>query len=375
LANSNINRSRFKLRHLFIVLSFLIFVIIPFSSTTWYLYTKAQDQFTSTVAFTVRSEEMSSAIDILGGLNALGSAGSSDTDVLYEFVRSRAIVEKVNENLNLKEIYSRPYSVDPWFSFDPAGTIEDLVKYWNDMVKVYYDRNTGMIEIRVHGFNSIEAQKLSSEILKESSIKINKLNDIARSDAIKYSSQELELSLNRLRVARSAMTEFRSTNKLVSPETELALQTGVLSALQGELSSLLIEIDMLADISSNTDPRKLEYEQRIKVIEKRIEQERLKFSSKGLQQSSYGKLLGEFEILLVDREYAEQLYLGALASYDASVTKFNRKSRYLATYIEPTLAERAEYPEKKMILFLTFIVALFSWATAILLFYAVRDKQ
>ena len=149
MANSNINRSRFKLRHLFIVLSFLIFVIIPFSSTTWYLYTKAQDQFTSTVAFTVRSEEMSSAIDILGGLNALGSAGSSDTDVLYEFVRSRAIVERINENLNLKEIYSRPYSVDPWFSFDPAGTIEDLVKYWNDMVKVYYDRNTGMIEIRL----------------------------------------------------------------------------------------------------------------------------------------------------------------------------------------------------------------------------------
>lgn len=369
------NKFRFRQRHVIIFLSFLFLVITPLTTVVWYLNSKAQDQFTSTVAFTVRSEEILSAIDIFSGLGAMGSAGSKDTDVLYEFVRSRAIVQKIDKKLNLRKMFSSTYNIDPWYSFDENGTIEDLVEYWNDMVKIFYDRSTGMIEIRVHAFNSSDAKNLSTEILKESSVKINMLNDVTRADGIKYSKKELEIALERLRIIRSSMTEFRTENKLVSLEAELTLQTGVLSALQAELSSYLIEIDMLSNISSDDDPRKLEYEQRIAVIENRIKQERLKFSVRDQEQSSYSKLLADFESLQVDREYAEQLYLSALAGYDSAIAKSQRQSRYLATYIDPTFAERAEYPEKKLLIFIIFIILLFSWLTFLLLYYAIRDKR
>ena len=348
---------------------------MPIFLSSWYLFVRAQDQFTSTFAFSVRSEEMSSAFDFLGGLSALGSSGSSDTDILYEFVMSRAIVEKVREKFDLSEVYSKNYNVDPWFSFNPDGTIEDLSDYWNDMVKVFHDRNTGIIEVRVHAFSAGDAQNIAQQIVAESSEKINDLSAISRIDTIQYAEEELNSALKRLKLARQAMTEFRSLNELVNPEAELGVQTGLLSALQGELSSLLIESDVLADIANVDDPRRVELKRRIEIVENRIEEERSKFSSQGLDKSDYSKLWGEYESLLVDREYAEQAYLASMATYDAAVMEANRKSRYLATYIEPTLAERAEYPERELLIFIISIVSLFSWATLALLYYAIRDRR
>ena len=272
-------------------------------------------------------------------------------------------------------VYSKNYNLDPWFSLNPNGTIEDLSDYWNDVVKVFYDRNTGIIEVKVHAFSAHDARKIARLIVNVSSQKINDLSAISRLDTIRYAEEELSSALERLKRARKAMTEFRSLNELVDPEVELGVQTGLLSALQGELSSLLIEADVLADTVSDQDPRRLELERRIAIVEDRIEEERSKFSSQGLDKSDFSKLLGDYESLLVDREYAEQAYLASMATYDAAVTEANRKSKYLATYIEPTLAERAEYPDKDLLIFLISIISLFSWATLTLLFYALRDRR
>lgn len=373
--NKTASKVRFRLRHFSVFFSFLVFVVAPVFLSSWYLIQRAQDQYTSTFAFSVRSEEMGSAFDFLGGLSALGSSGSSDTDILYEFVMSRAIVDRVQNRLDLRLVYSFNNRTDPWFSFDPNGTIEDLSNYWNDMVKVFYDRNTGIIEVRVHAFRALDAQKIAQIIVEESTQKINDLSAISRLDTIKYAEAELNASLARLKLARKAMTEFRSLNELVDPEAELGVQTGLLSALQGELSSLLIESDVLADIANIDDPRRVELKRRIEIVENRIEVERSKFSSQGLDKSDYSKLLGEYESLLVDREYAEQAYLASMATYDSAVMEANRKSRYLATYIEPTFAERAEYPQKELLVFLIFTISLFGWATLVLLYYALRDRR
>ena len=49
---------------------FLLMVLAPVGVSSWYLYTRAVDQYASTLGFTVRSEDISSASDILGGLGS-----------------------------------------------------------------------------------------------------------------------------------------------------------------------------------------------------------------------------------------------------------------------------------------------------------------
>nr|WP_282569239.1 sugar transporter [Aliiroseovarius sp. S1339] len=339
------------------------------------MYARAKDQYVSYVAFSVRSEDISSALDVFGGLGAFGSGGSEDTDILYEFIQSRELVHSADAELNLREIYSASHDVDPVFSFDQNGTIEDLSDYWKRMVKIFYDSGTGLIELRVHAFSPEDAKKISEYIFTRSSAMINELSAVARSDATRYAREELDRSVGRLRVARQAVTEFRSRNQIVDPAAEIGAQTGLLTALQAKLSDALIAYDLLKESAGDNDPRQEQALLRIEVIRQRIDEERQKYTSSDTEGRDFSSLVGEYEGLAVDREFAEQTYLAALASYDSALTEAQRKSRYLAAYIKPTLAERAEYPKRMTIIMLIGGFLFFAWAIGTLIYYAIKDRR
>jgi len=367
--------ARPRRRHIGVMISFFLIVVAPMFVAGWYLFSRAVDQYTSQTAFAVRTEDVSSAIDILGGLSALGSGSSTDTDILYEFIQSQGLVRQLDAQLDLRRLYSAPYDTDPWFAFDHDGTIEDLTYYWQRMVKIFYDRGTGLIELRVHAFTPEDAQQIAQTIFTNSSAMINNLSAIARDDATRYAREELDRAETRLRAARQEMTAYRSRNQIVDPQTEIGVQTGLMTALQTQLSDALITYDLLKDSFGDGDPRLKQAESRITVIEQRIAEERAKYSVGAAGGEDYSALVGEYEGLLVDREFAEQAYLAALAAYDSAQTEAQRQSRYLAAYIEPTLAERAEYPQRGVLLGLIGLFLLFAWTIGVLIFYAIKDRR
>lgn len=367
--------ARIHKRHRRIVLSFLLVVLAPLAISAWYLFAFAKDQYASYAAFSVRSEDVSSAMDLLGGLSAFGSGGSEDADILYEFMQSRELVNVIDKELDLRGLYSEPYSTDPVFAYANDGTIEDLTKYWGRMVKIFYDGGTGLIELRVHAFSPTDAQAIANSIFSNSSAMINDLSAIAREDATRYAREELDRSVERLKKARQAVTEYRSRNQIVDPEAEIGAQTGLMTALQTKLSDALIAFDLLSESANTNDPRLAQAELRIEVIRQRIDEERLKFGVGSNGEVDYPTLVGEYERLAVDREFAEQTYLAALAAHDAALTEAQRKSKYLAAYIKPTLAERAEYPERGLLLALVGLFLFFSWAIAALVYYAIKDRR
>lgn len=367
--------SKIKFRHVALLIVFMLLVIAPAAFVVSYLYNQARDQFVSTVAFTVRSEDVSSASDLLGGLSALGSGSSSDTDILFEYIQSKTLVAAVDQRLNIKEKYSQFYEDDPWYSFDPEDTIEDLTEYWPQMVKIFYDQGTGLIEIKVRSFSRQDSKEIANAIYELSSELINRLNAIARDDAIAYAKDELNRAFERLRDTRSQLAEFRSLNKMVDPQAEIAMQSGVISSLQNQLSELLVEFDLILGTATEDDPRLVEIKQRIDVVKLRILEERDKFARESDSQISYSNLIGEFEGLMVDREYAEKTYLAALAAYDGAITEAQRQSRYLAPYIEPTPAEKSEYPQRALLSIFVLLGLTFLWLTIVLVYYAIKDRR
>ena len=362
-------------RHIFGILSFFCFVIIPVCIVTYYMLFRALDQYTSTVAFTVRSEEISSAVDILGGLRALGSGSSSDTDILYEYIQSITMLKELKGELDLNRIYSANFKIDPLYAFNPSGSLEDLGDYWPRMVKVFYDKGTGLIEVKVHAFEPAHSKKIAEAIYQSSSDMINKISAVAREDSIKYARDELDRALELLQNVRAKMVLFRSEYQLVDPETELGMQAGVINALQSQLSELLIENDLLISSSTSDDPRLEEIQERINIVNLRIAEERSKFSSQDENYNSYSKLVSEYEELMVEKEYAERAYLASRTAYDAALIEAQRKSRYLAQYITPTTAESSQYPQRIFNIFLTFLGSLMIWMVVILVFYSIKDRR
>jgi len=368
--------ARVKKRHWGIMSSFLIFVMLPAAIVGWYLWERAVDQYASTVGFSVRKEEVGSAIELLGGITELSGSSSSDTDILYEFIQSQKLVADIDAILDLRALWSKPEN-DPIFAYEAPGTIEDLMIHWDNMVRIYYDSGTQLIEVRTLAFSAEDATAIATAIYDQSSKMINALSNIAREDSIRYARVDLDQAENRLRSARTAITEFRNRTQIVDPTVDLATQAGLLGNLQAQLAEALIEENLLKETTRTGDPRLDQAARRVRVIEGIITQERRKLGigSGANQGDVFATLMGEYERLAADREFAERSYTGALATYDAAQAEARRQSRYLAAHVFPTKAEQSLFPQRLMLLGLFTMFLFLAWAISVLMAYSLRDRR
>lgn len=370
--------ARMRRRHWMVGLSFVLLVVLPTLGAGAYLYGWAANQYASRVAFTVRTEEAASAVDLLGGLSSLtgGNASSSDTDILYEFIQSQEMVREIDAQLDLGALYRKPEN-DPVFSLSDDATIEDLVEYWQSMVRLFYDPGTGLIEVEARAFAPQDAQSVARAVLERSSLMINQLSTVARNDMTGYAKEELDAAQEQLREARQALMVFRNETQIVDVGADLQGQMGVLGSLQAQLAEALVEIDLLSETAAGGDPRISQAERRIAAIERRIAQERAKFGGTGVAADGrpYSELVGEFESLQVDLEFAQESYLATRAAYESRIAEARRQNRYLAAYVQPTLPEAALYPQRDILLLLTALIAFGLWAISVLVFYSLKDRR
>jgi len=357
-------------------------VVAPVSATAWYLWTRAVDQYASYVGFSVRTEEMGSSIETLLGETQLSGSSSSDTDILFEYLQSQELVAEIDAQMDLRTIWSRADPAwDPIFSYHPRGTIEDLVSHWSRMVKIYYDSGTGLIDLRVLAFRPAEATDLAGLIYDKASERINQLSAIAREDAIRYAREELGLVEDELLQARLDLQAFRNRNGLIDPTADSAtIQSGVISALESQLAEAKIELALVRETARANDPRIAQSERKIEVIERQIAEERSRLGLEAGEAqpgggASVADLVGEYETLTVDLEFAQQAYTASRAAYDSARNEARRQSRYLAAHVNPTTAEKSEYPRRTTLLGLTALFLFLFWAIAVLVAYALRDRR
>ena len=372
--------AQLRRRHWGLIFSFLLMVLAPLAGIVFYLWTIAEDQYLSTTGFTVRSQESGGATELLGGLAQFASGSTaSDSDILYEFIQSQEMVEAVEADVGLIAHYSAPWPEDWAFALWPEASMEDLTWYWQRIVGISYDAGTGLIEVTATAFDAATAQAITRAILSESQDRINALNTQAREDAMRYARADLEEAIGQLKEAREALTRFRTRTQIVDPEADIQSRMGVMSNLQQQLAEALIEYDLLRGTTNAGDPRLAKAQQRIEVIRERIRIERQTFTSDNTDTGGLGEdypsLIAEYESLTVDREYAEQAYRAALTALEVARDDATRQSRYLATYIKPTLAQDSEYPKRYVLAPLAALFLLLIWSIVALIYYSIRDRR
>jgi len=230
----------------------------------------------------------------------------------------------------------------------------------------------------VLAFTAEDATAISRTLFEKSSEMINQLSDIARQDAISYAKEELDEAVERLKDARAVVTRFRNVHQIVNPEIDIQTQAGLIGNLQTQQAQTLIDIDLLQSGSiTATDPRLVQATRRLRVIENRITAERQKMGvgGQGSNGTAFADLLGDYERLVVDREFAQNSYVTALATRDAALADARRKTRYLAAYMQPTEAETAEYPKRLALLGLVSLFLLLVWSVVVLVAISIRDRR
>lgn len=367
-----------KRRHWGLITSFMLIVLGPLLVVVLYLWLVAVNQYSSATGFTVRQEEAGGASEILGGLAALtGATSSGDSDILYEFIQSQALIQSIDDKLDIREHYSSFWKKDPVFALWPNASIEDLEWHWGRVVRL--SQSSGLIELRILAFEPRKAQAIAQAILDESQVMINALNNQAREDAMRYAREDLEEALTRLKAARETLTAFRTRTQIVDPEADIQGRMGVMNNLQQQLAEALIELDLLREAANGNDPRLVQARRRIEVIRDRISAERRTFVSDTIENGAVGEdypsLIAEFEGLMVDREFAEETYRAALAALELAKANAARQSRYIATYVTPTLAQSSEFPQRFTIAGVVGLFLLLSWSVIVLVYYSIRDRS
>lgn len=362
-------------RHVGFFISFLVAVVLPTVVAVYYLFEIAEEQFSSRVSFSIRSEEFKNPLDALGSLGQISTGTSSDAGILNEYIRSQKLLEDISEKIDLRAIYSKP-EFDPVFAFDPDLPIEDLLKYWNRMTHVAYDAGSGLIDVTAFAFSAEDAHLIANTVMTASNDLVNTLSNIAREDTTRHAKYELERARERLVVTRIELGKLRDEEQIIDPRADLESRMGVMTVLQQELANSIIDYDLLLGNTSESDPRLTTLKRRIAAIENRINEERDKIgraTSGG--DKALATVVGDYESLLAEREFAEQAYIAAAANYDTALAEARRKSRYLAAHVPPTFAESSQYPRSNLISLGVFGTCFLFWTVMLFSVYAMLDRR
>lgn len=369
--------ARMHARHWGLLALFLLMVVVPAGVYSWYMYARAADQYESNVGFGSRTENAVSPFAFLGALGGIGGGNSgSDMDILAQFIYSQELVTRIDAKLDLRKIFSKPEN-DPLMSFAKDGTIEDLVDYWQSMVKANYDPSSGLMKLQVFAFDPHDAQDIAREILAESTSIINELSVTAQTDSTRYSKDALEKAKEEMASANKALTDFRIRNHIIDPGAQLAGASQVVNTLVQQMAAAQIDLDLLTGTVPATDPRIAQLDRRIEVIQNRIKEEQSKVGS-GLSDPDspgYANLVVEYQNLQMQQDFASKAYVTALGAYDQAVNQAQQKTHYLATYLSPTLAESSTAPNRPLRIFVLALIGLLSWSALTMIYYALRDRR
>jgi capsular polysaccharide transport system permease protein len=148
-----------------ILLSFIAVVLVPVVVVAVYLFVIAADQYVSEFRFSLNSVDPPrlDPLSLLTG-NASHSPAGSESQIVVQYITSRAIIDKLDPSLDLRRMFSPP-DADWWARLPRPTSIEALVRYWRGQVDPFYDPANGTVVVRVRAFTPAEALQLAKAIV------------------------------------------------------------------------------------------------------------------------------------------------------------------------------------------------------------------
>lgn len=371
--------SKPKARHWAAGLSFLTIVLAPSVATVGYLYTLAADQYASRVAFSIRGNENTGPISFLGALSQTVTVGGTDAEIVYDFVRSQQMVEAAMTALPLQEIYNLPER-DIVFRLGDDRPIEDVIDYWNWMTSVSFDGGSGIVHFEARAFDPESARAIAGFVLDESTRIVNEISAQAREDAVAVARGVLTQAEDRLRDIRRDIRAFRNVEQELDPTENARAALGLMATLSQQRAEAQVALDSYLSLVGPRGPRLPALRQRIESLEQRIAEERQRLGA-GLDGEGtadarlFSDLMGDYEELMVELEFAQNAYVSALSSFEQAQVEARRQTRFLSPHIRPTLSVEAAYPQRALLSLGVFILLTVAWSVLLLIAYNIRDRR
>jgi capsular polysaccharide transport system permease protein len=342
------------MRIAFLVL-FVAMVAIPNLVGGVYYGLLASNQYVSEAKFTVSS----AAIPKLDGLGSVTGLPQmmifQDTMIIAEFIESRAIVELLERQIDLRERYGSD-RIDWWARFDKSKPIEKFTAYWKKMATAAVAFPSGIVTLTVRAFSPADAKAIADKVVANCEQMVNDLNERMRQDTVRASEQDLARAAERLKVARLNLERARNAEGLIDVRQTSKSQSDVLSAVEVELLKYQQEYLTQSRYVDESAPQLRVLKRRIESLEKQVAERKAQITAReeqGLDALAKKTLSGKmttFANLDLEHKIAETRYEIASASLDGARLMSERKLLYLHQIESPALPEDSRYPRRGLYL-------------------------
>jgi capsular polysaccharide transport system permease protein len=357
-----------------VLLSFLVMVALPVALAAAYLFFVAADQYVAEFRFALRSAEpeprdptaflQESPAPSLTLLNSF---------IVAQYLGSRAVIDDLSATLDLRAMFSCPEA--DWVArLDLPVSVEELVKYWKRQVDAFFDITNGTIVVRARAFTREDALSLGEAILAASEHLVNELSARARRDTLHNAKEEVGRAEKRLKSALARLRDFRDEQGIIDPRKTADATNALAGRVRDELVRADTELSTLKHYMREDAPSVKMLEARIQSLEaQRRSVESEVTDTEKTRSAALSRVMGGYEQLEAERTFAENAYQHALQALDRSRMNADRQQIYLATFVRPTLPEKALYPRRLLSLIVVFVVAFVVWGIGGLMFRSVRD--
>lgn len=358
-------------RHWGLMLSFLAIFVVPTIAAIIYFSAIASDRYAADAGFSIRSMEQQGGLDLFGGITGMAASGSTMADayIVMAFLTSRSLVEKLEADLSLRELYSSDLA-DPLYRIDRDIPIEKLVEHWASRITVTHDTSSGIIEFEIDAYTPEDARRLADRVLYHVEELVNNLSAQARHDALHSARSEAERAEERLSRLMLQLQAFRSSNGDIDPATTAGARMELVASLEGQLSAIEARISAARQELDEDAPTVQALRRQAEALQAQID---AKKDNRSGDLSLKSQMLSEYETLQIEKTFAQQAYASAMSSLEAARINADAQQRYLAKFKTPSLPEYAIYPQRALNIFVYAIVFFAAWLSLSLITYSIRD--
>ena len=359
---------------------FVVLVAIPNLLALAYFGLLASDQYLSEAQFTVSS----GALPKMDGLGSVTGVPPmmivQDTQIVTNFVESRAMVESLERDVDLRELYGST-SIDWWARFNKKKPIEKFTDYWEKMVKTSISFPAGIVTLTVRAFTAVDAKRIADAIIARCETLINGLNDRMRADTVSAAEMDLFRAGEKLKVARLQLEQARNAEQVVDVRQTSAALNQLLSERQSELLKAQSEYQTQSQYVLESAPQMRVLKTRMSALEVQIQKMRAQITEQQekavetLAEKALSGKMTKFANLDLEQQIAEKRYAAAAATLEAARMLAQRKMLYLHQIVAPAQPQEARYPKRWLDIGMTVVISLIGWGTAIGIVAFVRNHM
>lgn len=331
----------------FALLSALILLVLPTLIATIYYAFIAADQFQVETQFAVRGGEPI-PMDTLGTLTGFPALHQvQDSAIVTDYVKSRSLVDKLDGEIDLRAIFSRP-EIDVLLRFDPTEPIEELVKYWRRRITISIEATSGVVTAKFRAFTAEDSLRIARAVLAACEDLVNDISRRSRQDLLAKAQDELDKAQKHLVEVREQYRVLRDKERLIDPVKSADAVNKMLSELRLERIKAENEYQVNSRSLAPTAPQMQVLKARLEAVSGQIAnlERTLTTQHAASANPTLSQSFAVFDKARLDQEWAEKYYQTVAALYERAKLDAERQQVYLESFVRPMLPEQAEFPRR-----------------------------